>query len=160
DGTGFAAGLRRKWPTPQAAAGLVLLPFPVLGDLMSARAETETTELTAYEAEQVRQIAAWKSQPPNPLSELWKLITLPGAKLVEKVIPDTVVRAAIEKSYDVSEILAAAEDIKRQAGVTDLSELREKPLEECDRLAKQVGLAAQALAVAEGAATGAGGVLT
>jgi hypothetical protein len=127
---------------------------------MSARAESETSQLTAYEAEQVGQIAAWKSEPPNPLSELWRLITLPGAKLVERIIPDTVVRAAIEKSYDVTELLAGAEDIKRQAGVTDLSELQDKPLEECDRLARQVGMAAQAMAVAEGAATGAGGMLT
>ena len=127
---------------------------------MSARAETETSKLTAYEAEQVRQIAAWKSEPPNPLSELWRLITMPGTKLVERLTPDTVVRAAIEKSYDVTELLAGVEDIKRRAGVTDLRELREKPLEECDRLAQQVGMAAQAMAVAEGAATGAGGVLT
>ena len=38
--------------------------------------------------------------------------------------------------------------------------MQKKPLEECDRLAKQVGLTAQALATAEGAITGAGGVLT
>ena len=145
---------------PAGPYGLALFPFPVLGGRMSAPAETETSKLTAYESEQVRQIAAWKSEPPNPLSELWKLITLPGARLVEKLIPDRVVRAAIEKSYDVSELLAGEQDIQRQAGVKDLSELRDKPLEECDRLARQVGLAAQALAVAEGAATGAGGMLT
>src|SRR5215471_6186258 len=107
---------------------------------MSTRTNTKKAELTAYEAEQVRQIAAWKSEPPNPLSELWRLITLPGTKLVEKITPDTVVRAAIEKSYDVTELLAGAEDIQRLAGVTDLSELWDKPLEECDRLARQVGM--------------------
>ena len=127
---------------------------------MNAQPETGRTELTAYESEQVQQIAAWKSLPPNPLSELWKRITIPGARVVERFIPKRVVRAVIEKSYDVSEWLAGREDIKRRAGVADLVELRDKPLEECDRLAYQVGLAAQTLAIAEGAATGAGGVLT
>ena len=40
-----------------------------------------------------------------------------------------------------------------------LPRLRLKPLEECDALAKQVGTAAQAMATAAGAATGAGGPL-
>jgi hypothetical protein len=127
---------------------------------MNAQAETPKAELTAYETEQVREIAAWKSQPPNPLAELWKRITLPAAKAIEKVIPDRAVRVVIERSYDISEIFAGQEEIKRQAGVKDLDELRDKPLEECDRLARQVGRAALALATAEGAVTGAGGVWT
>ncbi len=127
---------------------------------MSQHAIPAQRGLTAYEAEQVRQIAAWKSEPTNPLSELWKMITLPVAKAVETVIPDAVVRLAMERSYDASELLAGRKDIQNQAGVKSLTALREKSLEECDHLAKQVGLAMQALATAEGAATGAGGVLT
>jgi hypothetical protein len=127
---------------------------------MSHRTEVAETGLTAYEAEQVRQIGAWKSEPPHPLSELWKMIALPAARAVEKVLPDAAVRSAIERSYDASELLAGREDIQRQAGVKDLTELRNEPLEICEGLAKRVGLAAQTLATAEGAATGAGGVLT
>ncbi len=84
---------------------------------MNAQAETGRTELTAYESEQVQQIAVWKSKPPNPLSEMWKRITLPGAKAIEKLIPKEVVRTVIEKSYDAAERLAGREDIKRRAGV-------------------------------------------
>jgi hypothetical protein len=127
---------------------------------MSTQVQAQPAKLTAYESEQVRRIAAWKSEPPNPLSELWKRITRPGVKLIERTIPDRLVRSAIEKGYDITEILAGEEDIQRRAGVKDLGELRDKPLEECDRLAEQVALAAQALAVAEGAVTGAGGMLT
>jgi EcsC protein family len=127
---------------------------------MKRRTQTHRGRLTDYEAEQVRQIAAWKSEPPNPLSELWRIVTQPGAKVLEMVIPDRLVRAAIEKTDDAAELMAGHEDIQRQAGVRDLSELRDRPLEECDRLARQVGLAAQAIAIAEGAATGAGGVAT
>jgi hypothetical protein len=91
---------------------------------------------------------------------MFKMITLPGAKVVEQVIPDAVVRGAIERAYDAAERRATQEDIKRQAGVADLGELQRKPLEECDQLATRVSLASQTFSVAEGAATGAGGPLT
>lgn len=120
----------------------------------------EHPELTEYEKEQILQIGAWKSEPPNPLAELWKMVTLPAAKLVERVIPDSLVRAAIDRSYDAAELTAGRKDVRKRAGVRSLPELRLKPLEECDALAKQVGTAAQAMAATAGAATGAGGPLT
>ena len=67
---------------------------------------------------------------------------------------------AIEKAYEVSELLSGREAVQRLAGVKDLKELREKPLEECDRLAFRVSVESQTLATVEGAVTGAGGVLT
>src|ERR1700729_3324142 len=113
---------------------------------MKKRAETDRKRLTDHEAGQVRQIAAWKSEPPNPLSELWKIITQPGAKVLGMVIPNGLARAAIEKADDVADFMAGQEDIKRRFGVRDLDELRDRPMEECDRMAREVGLAAQALA--------------
>jgi hypothetical protein len=116
--------------------------------------------LTPYEADQVRRIAAWKSEPPNSLSELWKRFAIPAARAIDPIIPDRAVRAAITKSYDASERLAGQEDIKRRAGVRDISELAQGPLERCDRLAVETGGSAQTLGAIEGAATGAGGLLT
>jgi hypothetical protein len=127
---------------------------------MNAAQRPAHAELTDYERDQVREIAAWKSEPPNPFAEMFKMITLPGAKVVEQVIPDAVVRAAIERAYDAAELSATQEDIKRQAGVADIGELQHRPLEECDRLATRVSIASQTVSVAEGAATGAGGPLT
>jgi EcsC protein family len=127
---------------------------------MSVRTKPVERNLTPYEAEQVEQIAGWKSTPPNAFSELFKLITTSVSNLVEKVIPDRLVIGAIEKAYQVSERIAGQEDIKRQGGVAQLGELREKPLEECDRLAQGVAVTALTLATIEGAATGAAGVLT
>jgi hypothetical protein len=127
---------------------------------MSTVTRAAKSTLSSYEAGIVQEIAAWKSLPPNPFSELFDMIAMPVADLIEKVIPDNLVRAAIAKSYELSEVLAGQEDIKRQAGVRELSELLKKPLEGCDRLAFQVSAAAQAWATVEGAATGAGGVLT
>jgi EcsC protein family len=127
---------------------------------MRSRTKPAEKTLSPYEAEQVEQIARWKSTPPNALSELFKLITTSASNLVEKVIPEKLVVGAIEKAYNASELIAGQDDIRRQAGVSQLGELRNKPLEECDRLAVRVGLAARTWATVEGAATGAGGVLT
>ncbi|QEH34502.1 EcsC protein family protein [Aquisphaera giovannonii] len=127
---------------------------------MSRRADPQRGEPTDYEAEQVRRIAAWKSQPPNPLAELWTTLTLPAARAVEKLIPDRLAGWTVERILDTADLLAGQEDIKRSAGVRDLAELRGRPMEECDRMARQVGLGAMAVATAEGAATGAGGAWT
>jgi hypothetical protein len=127
---------------------------------MSTTATSKAPGLTEYEAEQVKRIAAWKAEPPNPFSEMFKRMTYRGARFVERLIPDRFVATAIHKAYDASDRLAGQEDIKRRAGVSDLSELFHKPLEECDRLAAQVGRSSRRLALVEGAATGAGGVLT
>jgi hypothetical protein len=127
---------------------------------MSSAARTLEARLTAYEAEQVRRIAAWKSEPPNPLTELWKRLSLPVASAIEKLIPDPVVRAAVAAAYDASDFLAGEESVKRRAGLPNLAELKHRPLEECDALARRAGATAQVIALVEGAATGAGGVLT
>jgi EcsC protein family len=127
---------------------------------MSDNGRKRRKHLTDHEAQQVEQIAAWKSEPPNPLSELWGMIAKPVAKALQFVIPNALARAAIERTDDAADLMAGQEDIKRKAGIGDLAELRDRPLEECDQMAHQVGLAAQALATAEGAATGAGGVWT
>jgi hypothetical protein len=116
--------------------------------------------MTAYEAEQVQEIALWKSEPPNALSELWKMIVVPAAKVIARAVPDPLIRLSIEMAYDAGARLAGQEDILRKAGVRELSELRHKSLEECDRLAARVGTAAESLAALEGVATGIGGMLT
>ncbi len=131
--------------------------------IKAARVKSRTparVRLTAYESDQVARIAAWKSRPPNPVGEILDRITLPGAKLVEKVIPDAVVRVAIEQSFRLAVLLAGQEEIKRRGGVDDLSDLKKKLLEDCDRLALETGVFSQVFATVEGAVTGAGGALT
>ena len=56
--------------------------------------------------------------------------------------------------------LAGKDEVKRRAGVDELGDLRNKPLEECDRLAHETELFSQVFATVQGAVTGAGGVLT
>ena len=84
----------------------------------------------------------------------------PLAKVVEFIIPDRLALGAIDAAYKASELAAFQADIKAQTGVQDITELRHKPLEVCDGLSRRVGTVAQAIATAEGALTGAGGVWT
>jgi EcsC protein family len=142
--------------------------FPAQEPVMSTRIKVAPAKssrpararLTAYESAQVSQIAGWKSKPPNPFFKMIRKITMPGAKVIDRILPDEMVRVAIDKAYQLAVKLAGKEDIKKRAGVGDLTDLRKKPLEDCDRMAFQVGVFSQVLATAEGAATGAGGMLT
>ena len=126
-----------------------------------ARSEIRTKpKLTAYEKDQIDQIAAWKSQPPNPFGELLRKVTLPVANVLEKFVPETPIRIAIDQSFSLAFILTRQDSLRRRAGVADLTSMQRKPLQECDRLASQTGMFSQTFATVEGALTGAGGVLT
>ena len=116
--------------------------------------------LSPYESDQVSQIAAWKSKPPNPLTEMIRNITLPGGKLIQRILPDALVGAVIARSYQLALKLAGEDDVKTRAEVKDVREMLTKSLEDCDRLAFETGAFSQVFATAEGAATGAGGVFT
>jgi hypothetical protein len=118
------------------------------GDVGPGEEQRRGEELTAFEAEQVRAIAAWKSLPPHPAGELFKRIAQPGADLIEKMIPHAAARTAIDRAYALAD--RAAEGLPPTG----------RPLEEADADAIQIGATARKVALAEGAATGAGGILT
>src|SRR3954447_16666848 len=123
---------------------------------MSRTVEKPKAKLTDYEARQVEKIAAWKAEYPNPFGELFRRVAHPIAKVVELVIPDQLAIGAINAAYKASELSATRSDIERQAGVSDIAELRQKPMEVCDALSRRVGTIAQGTATVEGALTGAG----
>jgi hypothetical protein len=91
---------------------------------------------------------------------MWKMVVVPVAKVVAWVVPDSLMRLSIDLAYDAAAFLAGQKDILGQAGVSELSELRDMPLEECDRLAGLAGMMAESLACIEGVATGMGGMWT
>jgi EcsC protein family len=127
---------------------------------MNTQVQVSNEQLTRHEAEQIRQIALWKSQPPNPLDEMSKMITLPWARFLERIVPDWIVTTTINGAYRLSRTLASPEPTKRKAGVNQLAELRQSPMNQCDRLAGQVAASARMISFVEGAVTGAGGVVT
>ena len=81
-------------------------------------------------------------------------------QLVGKVTPDSLVRRAIDASFDLAERLSGKEDVIRRAGVRELTDLRRRPLEECDRLAWQAGVSSQFWGTVQGGVTGFGGIFT
>lgn len=113
-----------------------------------------------YEAWQVQEIAAWKSEFSNPFGELFRRSAQPVVKVVESIIPDRLARTAVEAAYRAARAMATEADVRLLAGVDDVRELQRKPLELCDRLAAGVGETGMAIAAAEGFTTGAGGVWT
>lgn len=127
---------------------------------MTTQAPTAPATLNAYEAKQVERIAEWKGEHPDPFSELFKRVTQPGMKLIERLIPDRLAVVAINQTYELSAVSAGQRDIMVKAKVEHLQDLLHRSLEECDQLALGVGRTSRAIALVEGAVTGAGGIIT
>ena len=96
-----------------------------------------------YEQRQVEKIASWKGSYPNPFAELFHEAARPLTRFIEFLVPDALALGAIEAAYKASELSATQADIKVQAGVRDIRELRHASLEICDRLSRRVGTMAQ-----------------
>jgi hypothetical protein len=128
---------------------------------MTTNLEASQTALSRYEAEQVRQIAIWKSLPPNPVDEICRLITLPWARFLERIVPDWIVVRIVDRSYEISRALAGLELANRAAGdFRRGADSDDRSLAECDARAARVATAARTISFVEGAVTGAGGVVT
>ena len=69
---------------------------------MPTRSRAVSKSLTAYEKQQVAEIAVWKSKPINPVAEAWNMVVLQAAKAVTFLVPDVLVRSAIELSYSAA----------------------------------------------------------
>jgi hypothetical protein len=118
------------------------------GDAGPGDGQRRGEELTPYESEQVRAIAVWKAMPPHPAGELFKRIAQPGARQLQKLLPDPLMKKALDRAYDLADRAAQ--------GVSPAGQ----PLEDLDAQAIRVGVATRRVALAEGVVTGAGGVLT
>ncbi len=116
--------------------------------------------LTAYESEQVAEIAAWKAEQPGPVSRFLQKVRAPLGRVVGRAVPGSMVRAIAEKAEALVETHDGLQEIAREAGVHDIRELCHQALEKCDRLALGVSAQAQKLALMEGAAAGLGGFVT
>ena len=90
---------------------------------MPTRLRVASNALSAYEQQQVGQIAAWKSKSVNPVAEAWNIVVLQAAKAVTFFVPDVLVRSAIELSYIAATSLPRRKAL-RQAGVKSVRELR------------------------------------
>ncbi len=128
---------------------------------MTTPMEVKNAKLTRYESEQVGQIALWKSQPPNPLDEICRLITLPWARFLERIVPDWIVVRIIDRSFAWAQAIASLETAPRKSRAFGQSgEMQPSSLADCDSRASRVSTLVRTVSLVEGAVTGAGGMVT
>lgn len=113
----------------------------------------------SYEQQQIKAIQTWQGQSPKMTSVLASMISIPTAKLVDMVIPDSAIQAALEATCSVGEKLTNPQSILEQANVGKIGELFYANLQLCDDLANKTHDRAIAMAAAEGGVTGASGLV-
>lgn len=113
----------------------------------------------SYEDTQVNEIIKWKNSEPSVVAKGLGTLAAPLTWLVNKAIPKSSMEAALNGANSAGEFLADEGDILRDAGVKSIEELRDKDLKLSDELANSVHNWAIGIATAEGAATGAGGIV-
>jgi hypothetical protein len=118
------------------------------------------TMLTEYERRQLAAIEAWKNAEPGVLSRAFGVVVAPVEWIVQTVVPEVVVRNAIDGASKLARFMTDTEDVLRAAQVSSVAALRSKELSLCDRLADDVHNLAIAIAVAEGSTTGAMGIVS
>jgi uncharacterized protein (DUF697 family) len=123
-------------------------------------AKRKLNPITLYEKRQIKEIAKWKGEEPSVVSNALGVILEPLAWLVQRVVPPTAIRAALETANKLGQWMADTGDIMRDGGVNNIKKLRSKDLKISDNLADGVQNWAIGIAVVEGAATGTGGIFT
>ncbi|KUO59693.1 MAG: ATPase [Gracilibacter sp. BRH_c7a] len=114
----------------------------------------EFNERTPYENEQIVKIKEWKNEVPGVISKAFGIVVEPLGWLVKKVVPEAAIRGALDFSNAMAKWLTDTNDIKRDACVENMEELKTKNLQLSDKLADEVHNWAIGVGVAEGAGTG------
>lgn len=115
--------------------------------------------MTNYEKEQAKAIREWKDKEPSVVSQATGWVMKPLNKVVELIIPPSIIKGALVSANSTAEWLTDKGDILRDGGVERIEDLRDKDLNLSDKLANEVHNWANATAAIEGAATGATGLL-
>ncbi len=110
--------------------------------------------LSKYEQQQIVAIKKWKAEEPSVISKSMGIILSPVTWLINKIIPESAIRGALDFSSSAAEWLTDSKDILRDAGLSSVSELKSHDLEKSDTLANNVHNWAIGIATTEGGATG------
>ena len=118
----------------------------------------ESNILNIYESTQLQKIEDFKNEIPSVISQGIGTALKPLTYLTEKIIPEAAIKGALDFSNSAAKWLTDINDIKRDAKVTNIEELRYADLELCDNLADEVHNWAIGIASAEGGVVGAFGI--
>ncbi len=116
------------------------------------------TSLNDYEAAQVREIASWKSERSSLVLEAYRGLCGPFSKLLATIVPKGLASKALREVQTLAATGDSTADILKDAGVSQLSDLLGRSLEECDRLSARVSVRAEHLALLEGVIPAVGGI--
>lgn len=110
--------------------------------------------LTGYEKKQFDEIDAWQKEEPGVASQAMGFIAAPLNYLVQKIIPHSTIAGALDMAHWAGWMMANKDDILKDQAISEVSEMRDKSLEICDKLADSVHNWAIGMAAAEGGVTG------
>ena len=91
-----------------------------------------------YEKSQYEAIKKWKSEEPSVVSQAVGSVFKPASWLIEKIIPSKAIEGVLSGCNMMAEWFCDIDDIKRDAKVNFISELKTKDLELSDKLANEV----------------------
>jgi hypothetical protein len=120
--------------------------------------------LTGYEQAQVAAIADWKAESPGMAKRMLRTVSGPLGSLVNKMLPKTAVKAAMDGVNKMAGQLAQDDSILKDSklkaqGIASLEDIAAQPLEFADTLADRIISDADHIAFGMGAATGTGGLV-
>ena len=110
--------------------------------------------MNEYEAEQYKEIEAWKNEAPGVVMKVMGVAVKPLVWLVEQIIPRKAMEGALNLADRAADFLADTKDVIRDGGVSTVDELRHKDLQLSDELADSVHNWAMGIAAAEGGLIG------
>lgn len=114
--------------------------------------------LNPYEQRQLALIRAWQAEAPGWGTRLLASPSRKVASAVQAMVPEDVLRAALDGVNRMAEKLADDRSILKRAHLDSLERLRAQDLEVCDRLMRTEQRRAMAMAGVGGAALGVAGV--
>ncbi len=116
-------------------------------------------QLSDYEKKQIAAIEKWKDEKPGIISSALGTFIHPAASMVQIVVPDAIIRNAMEFCAAGARFTAGdGQDILKHGGVAGFEELKSADLEKCDQLAATVQKWAVGYGAAEGMTTGVAGL--
>ena len=120
----------------------------------------DTTELTPYEAIQVKQIAEWKGRKPGILSRTIETLRSPLGWLFEKAIPAGEARKLFARMNQAANWEVGHDVIESALGIDQIEDLRDGPLERCDGLVRKVEDLTREVVTSESLLANVGGLAT
>lgn len=110
-----------------------------------------------YEREQWQRIERWRARAPSVANRGFARASGPASRALQKLVPDGVLRRALDLLQSAAERSANRRQILRLAAADDIGALQNRALEECDRLALRVRRQGALLGGGAGAALGLAG---